>query len=397
MIKTATRNHGCTDDDDANDDDKRTMCGQVFRNENGSYEYFCTVCPMQTAQANQFELHVSMHFQIEFVSSAGAAIVSTDVTIKQEQNDDNDVNVNVAHSSHSSDGLIEKSNCDDDDEISSEMDNNVEDEDDDDEQQLKPFCQVCIFCDKVYDRASSLLSHLRRVHKYTNAPELTDAAAPDPIRRMDCDICGASFDGPQVRGLFTYHIRDHMAAKRGRRLQPQQCTFCAKVFSFRRAFKDHMLTHTDERPYRCDICQKGFNAASTLKNHKARHSSGTNAVCDECGQSFTAQYQLYSHIFNKHRPKSYTCTVCEPPKLFNAYNAFKYHRQSEHGKERFRCDTCGKTFKLKKCMQQHRQVHSGERPYLCRYCGKAFSQSQGKRAHERRMHEEVLVMKNSRS
>lgn len=377
-----------------------TKCGEVFRNEHGKYEYFCSVCPMRTPEANQLELHVSVHFQVEFVSSA---IIKKEVDEIKPNESDDDNGTNLHHHRHSSDdteqvdikGKEDLKTVDDESEkVSAAADDDV------DEvpgrgtsppniftcEPNNPYCRSCVFCDKVYTLPSSLASHLRRVHHYVNAPK-----SMSPTIRMDCDMCGASFTGPYARGLCTYHIREHVAVKRGRRLEPQACPFCSKHIRSRRAFKDHVLTHTNERPYRCDLCDLGFNAESTMKTHRAKHSNETKFICAECGVGFAAKQMLHGHMFSKHKQKTYTCPECDPPKLFNGYSSFKYHKKSMHCKERFKCDLCEKTFKIKTCMQLHRQVHAAERAYACRYCGKTFSQNQGKRAHERRMHEEVLV------
>lgn len=38
--------------------------------------------------------------------------------------------------------------------------------------------------------------------------------------------------------------------------------------------RNHIFTHTNERPYKCDICAKGFNQMSNLMCHKVSLSLG---------------------------------------------------------------------------------------------------------------------------
>lgn len=334
-----------------------SKCGQVFRNDNGQFDYFCTVCPMQTQRADQFEVHVSMHFEVEFVS-----------TIKEGDHDESQTRPVESEQPQHIDVKLENAkppNKSSNDSI-----------------------RTCPFCDKMFLRVKSFLRHLRGVHQYTPA-----AKSIDPTVRMQCDLCDASFVGPYARGLITHHLREHR-----RRRWPQLCTVCKKWCSSQRVLNDHMLTHTNERPYRCEICDVGFNAKSTLTNHRFTHSNVIGFVCAECGLGFVAQYQLNKHISRKHRITTYTCELCEPQRQFVGYSLFAYHKESVHfsnGKA-FECDVCLKRFKIKKKLFEHRKVHSGERSYLCRYCGKGFSQSQGKRAHERRTHEGSMPPERTR-
>ncbi|SPP86817.1 blast:Zinc finger protein 879 [Drosophila guanche] len=49
----------------------------------------------------------------------------------------------------------------------------------------------------------------------------------------------------------------------------------------------------------------------------------------------------------------------------------------------FKCEFCGKAFKLRHHMKDHCRVHTGERPFRCNMCGKTFSRSTILKAHEK--------------
>lgn len=60
------------------------------------------------------------------------------------------------------------------------------------------------------------------------------------------------------------------------------------------------------------------------------------------------------------------------------------HLQQQQQQQRpFRCDYCGKAFKLRHHMKDHCRVHTGERPFPCQLCGKTFSRSTILKAHEK--------------
>lgn len=52
----------------------------------------------------------------------------------------------------------------------------------------------------------------------------------------------------------------------------------------------------------------------------------------------------------------------------------KRHRNSDKSEKSFKCDTCGKLFKVKSNLHIHIRIHTGEKPYVCKTCGKSFTQ-----------------------
>ena len=45
------------------------------------------------------------------------------------------------------------------------------------------------------------------------------------------------------------------------------CTLCNKTFAHNSGYKNHMRTHSNERPYVCTICDIGFKEKYHLKKH----------------------------------------------------------------------------------------------------------------------------------
>ena len=105
------------------------------------------------------------------------------------------------------------------------------------------------------------------------------------------------------------------------------CKICNKTFAQNSNFKNHMRTHSDERPFVCDICCIGFKERYHLKKH-----------------------QLFKHSTEL----------------------------------REKCRVCGKRFKDSTAVRAHERIHSDVRPYSCRRCGKAFKTSECLWHHENR-------------
>ncbi len=105
------------------------------------------------------------------------------------------------------------------------------------------------------------------------------------------------------------------------------CTLCNKTFAHNSGYKNHMRTHSNERPYVCTICDIGFKEKYHLKKHN-----------------------LFIHS-------------SELPE---------------------KCRFCGKRFKDSTAVRAHERIHSDERPFACRRCTKTFKTSECLWHHEHR-------------
>ena len=52
------------------------------------------------------------------------------------------------------------------------------------------------------------------------------------------------------------------------------CKFCNKTFDRKDAFKDHIRSHTGEKPFTCGICGKSFSRSFVMRKHEKIHLKG---------------------------------------------------------------------------------------------------------------------------
>lgn len=102
-----------------------------------------------------------------------------------------------------------------------------------------------------------------------------------------------------------------------------QCPHCEKSFGKSSHLRDHVRTHTGDRPYRCEYCDKAFTQYSNLRTHTRIHTGERPYRCSHCSKSFTQAVTLRSHTRTHLGEKAYHCKQCS--KSFACFSGLKGH------------------------------------------------------------------------
>ncbi|XP_043923038.1 zinc finger protein 236 [Protopterus annectens] len=109
---------------------------------------------------------------------------------------------------------------------------------------------------------------------------------------------------PSQRPAFRESNDDH--SKRTHR-----CQYCYKGFKKSSHLKQHVRSHTGEKPYKCRVCEKGFVSAGVVKAHERTHTGEKSFACIICNSTFTTNGSLTRHMTAHMSMMPYKCPFCD--------------------------------------------------------------------------------------
>lgn len=204
----------------------------------------------------------------------------------------------------------------------------------------KPEEYMCDTCGFKFPNRRRLKEHLERKHASGY--------------KYDCEYCGKKF---KVKSDMRLHVR--FKHKEG----PIVCDVCGKTCANSNSLYVHQKWAHFKPKYECEICKRRMVTQENLDQHiLLQHERKESFVCEECGKSFSENHRLKQHMMTHTGDRPHDCHICG--RAFARRTAYRQHLLIHTGKRPYVCDICGKAFTQKPGLICHRKSHPGVHPPL---------------------------------
>ncbi|XP_063547938.1 zinc finger protein 260-like [Cydia strobilella] len=254
----------------------------------------------------------------------------------------------------------------------------------------------CEHCNKLFSKSASLKDHIASLHKF------------------ECSCCKREF--PTKKELQLHKII-HMNDK-----PPFNCQTCNEKVDCIDACEQHIDKHSVSL-YSCPICSEKIDSKAAGVDHLAIHFGNVlnsndsdsdsehdndkpedssidllgGILCFFCSEIHKNRSEIDLHFSQEHPEMSvlYTCNICG--KDFEKYTQFGQHCYEHISKNRFKCESCEKSFsRLARLVTHTEAFHArgdgSSKPLSCQHCPQQFASEFRFREHQRLEHDICVIM-----
>ncbi|GBN03687.1 Histone-lysine N-methyltransferase PRDM9 [Araneus ventricosus] len=204
---------------------------------------------------------------------------------------------------------------------------------------------------------------------------------PKEITGFPCDVCNSLFSSSES---LRSHRKTHPRMQHDGRHRCPECSYSTHIINH---LRNHLLTHSGEKPHACPHCPKRFSQEGNLRTHLLLHTGQKEHACTTCGKRFTHKSNLLTHerVHSGERP--YRCPDCG--KDFTQTSSLKRHRMLHTRQRPYPCPHCEHRSTCSSDLTRHiASRHTRVFPHNCSLCGKGFNRPGELKKHAERQHSE---------
>ncbi|XP_055947098.1 histone-lysine N-methyltransferase PRDM9-like [Argiope bruennichi] len=205
---------------------------------------------------------------------------------------------------------------------------------------------------------------------------------PKEITGFSCNVCNGLFSSSES---LMKHQRNHPHLQHDRRHRCPECSYSSDSAAY---LRDHLRTHSREKPHACPHCPKRFSLETNLRKHALLHMGLKEHACNICGKRFSQKNNLLRHerVHSGERP--YRCPDCG--KDFSQSSHLKYHQRLHTRQKPYPCPQCERRFSASSILTKHIvYIHTRRFPHQCSLCGKGFISPGELKKHTQRQHRKL--------
>lgn len=142
--------------------------------------------------------------------------------------------------------------------------------------QCRPYCS-CSECGVQFTCWEHKQHHMETVHGHAKV-----------VHR--CQVCYTEF---KTRIAVYHHFKANHT-------DDHKCEQCGESLPTKERLKEHVASHTGEKPYTCTVCRKSFCKSKSLREHIKIHDDSKKMSCTACGRLFVGKRKLKNHTRARH-------------------------------------------------------------------------------------------------
>ena len=203
---------------------------------------------------------------------------------------------------------------------------------------------LCNRCGKGFTSDIALRQHVSRVHKEK--------------KKHQCNTCGQLF---KEKNALRRHQVQHFDELK------HVCDLCGKTYNRLHTLSLHMATHSGSKSHKCQHCGNSYYTNEHLQKHINRcHTDKCTTegvlICTACGKTYRNNYMLREHMISHSTDRPHLCKICG--RSFKSMRNLREHERrhnTETFSRDFQCQKCYRRFKLKKHLNVHmKTIHCPE-------------------------------------